>query len=95
MEWISVKDKLPSNTERWEEYIVCVERSHYPTSSYDIIDSPYSEEIVTTAQYDSQQKIWHLHWDEQLNALIDIEDSPLNGDYVTHWMALPEAPSGN
>ena len=93
MGWISVKDRLPPNTERWEEYIVCVERSHYPTSSYDVIDSPYSEEIVTTAQYDSSQKIWHLFWDEQLNALLDIEDSPLNGDYVTHWMTLPEVPN--
>lgn len=95
MEWVNVKDNLPPNTEQWKEYIVCVERSCYPTSSYDVIDSPYSEEIVVTARYDSQQKIWHLCWDEQLNALLDIEDGPLNGNYVTHWMPLPEVPSGN
>lgn len=92
MNWISVKDSLPPNTEQWKEYIVCVERSHWPTSTYDMVDAPYSEEIVTTAKYDSQQKIWHLRWDEQLNALLNIDDSPLNGDYVTHWMVLPEIP---
>ena len=27
-----------------------------------------------------------------LNALMDIEDSPLNGSFVTHWMPLPSAP---
>ena len=89
-EWIDVKDALPPEKEHWKEYIVCVERSHYPTSTYDIIDSPYSETIITTAKYDSQQKIWHLQWDEQLNALMDIDDSPLNGDYITHWMPLPK-----
>ena len=89
-EWIDVKDALPPEKEHWKEYIVCVERSHYPTSTYDIIDSPYSETIITTAKYDSQQKIWHLQWDEQLNALMDIDDSPLNGEYITHWMPLPE-----
>lgn len=92
MNWISVKDSLPPNTEQWKEYIVCVERSHWPISTYDMVDAPYSEEIVTTAKYDSQQKIWHLRWDEQLNALLNIDDSPLNGDYVTHWMVLPEIP---
>ena len=89
-EWICVQDELPPITDNFKEYIVCVMRSHYPTSTYDVVDSPYSEEIVTTARYDSQQKIWHLSWGEQLNALIDIEDSPLNGDYVTHWMPLPK-----
>lgn len=91
--WISVKDALPKPSEQWESYNVVVLRSHFPTSSYDICDSPYDEEFVTTAAYDSNQKIWHLDWDEQLNALIGIEDAPLNGDYVTHWMPLPEPPA--
>lgn len=91
-EWISVKDRMPERSAQWERYIVTVLRSHYPRSSYDICDAPYDEEFVTTAAYDSAQKIWHLDWNEQLNALIDIEDAPLNGDYVTHWMPLPEPP---
>ena len=91
-EWISVKDKLPEKHECWHRYNITVMRSHYPTSSYDLCDEPYEEKIVTTAAYDSNQKIWHLDWDEQLNALIDIDDAPLNGDFVTHWMPLPEPP---
>lgn len=90
--WVSVEERLPENSECWETYIVTVNRSHWPTSSYDSCDAPYDETFVSTAKYDSKQKIWHLDWDEQLNALIDIENAPLNGDYVTHWMPLPEPP---
>lgn len=91
-EWVSVEERLPKNSECWETYIVIVNRSHWPTSSYDPCDAPYDETLVSTAKYDSKQKIWHLDWDEQLNALIDIENAPLNGDYVTHWMPLPAPP---
>ena len=42
------------------------------------------------ANYHVSQKIWHLESDEQLNALIDIEDAPLNGDYVIAWQPLPQ-----
>ena len=96
-EWISGTERLPGREKKlepWKKYNVVVLRSHWPTSSYDLCDAPYDEEIVTTASYDSEQKIWHLDWGAQLNALIDIEDSPLNGDYVTHWMPLPEPPKG-
>lgn len=92
MEWNSVKDGLPKQKENFERYIVTVLRSHCPTSTYDSCDSPYDEEFVTTASYDSEQKIWHLDCEECLNALIDIEDSPLNGDFVTDWMLLPKPP---
>lgn len=87
MEWISVQEDLPKKS---GHYIVTVLRSHWPTSDYDICDSPYDEEFVTTASYDSEQKIWHLDFDEYLNALISIDDAPLNGDFVTDWMELPK-----
>ena len=96
-EWIPVTERLPGREgklEPWKAYNVVVLRSHWPTSSYDLCDAPYDEKIVTTARYDSEQKIWHLDWGAQLNALIDIEDSPLNGDFVTHWMPLPQPPEG-
>lgn len=91
--WISATERLPKQSDKWETYIVNVIRSHYPTSPYDSCDAPYTEDIVVSAMYDSKQKIWHLEWDEQLNALIDIDDSPLDGDFVSHWMPLPEPPS--
>lgn len=91
--WISVSDELPPVRKdgNFNEYLVIVQRSHFPTSSYDLCDVPYSETFVTAACFDSVQKIWHIiGWNEDLNALIPIEDSPLNGDYITHWMELPE-----
>lgn len=91
-EWISTEDRLPEDSECWGTYIVTVNRSRWPTSSYDICDAPYDEQLVASAQYDSKQKIWHLPWDEQLNALIQADDAPLNGDFVTHWMSLPKPP---
>lgn len=91
-EWVSVEERLPEDSECWRTYIVTVNRSHWPISSYDICDAPYDEQLVASAQYDSKQKIWHLPWDEQLNALIQADDAPLNGDFVTHWMPLPEMP---
>ena len=90
-EWVSVEERLPEDSECWRTYIVTVNRSHWPTSSYDICDAPYDEQLVASAQYDSKQKIWHLPWDEQLNALIQAYDAPLNGDFVTHWMPLPKS----
>lgn len=90
--WISVKDRFPKseNGQKWVSCIVSVIRSHYPTSTYDVCDSPYDEEIVMHAHYDVSQKIWHLECDEQVNALMDIEDAPLNCDYVIAWQQLPE-----
>ncbi len=93
--WVSVDERLPKPERKysWEPCLVTVLRSHFPTSSYDPCDAPYTEQLVTTAMYDAIQKIWHLDCDEQLNALMSIDDSPLNGDYVTHWMPLPEPPA--
>lgn len=90
--WIPVSERLPEceNKYGWVSCIVSVIRSHYPTSTYDICDSPYDENIVMHANYHVSQKIWHLESDEQLNALMDIEDAPLNGDYVIAWQQLPE-----
>ena len=90
--WIPCSERLPEcdNKYGWVSCIVSVIRSHYPTSSYDFCDSPYDEDIVMHADYHVSQKIWHLECNEQLNALIDIEDQPLNGDYVIAWQPLPE-----
>lgn len=89
-EWISVKDRLPKNRDIWGRYIVCVLCSYF-----DVFGEPYDDKFVIQANYDSNQKIWHLDFEdykEQLNALIDIDDAPVEGHYVTHWMPLPEPP---
>lgn len=90
--WIPCSERLPEceNKYGWVSCIVSVIRSHYPTSTYDICDAPYDENIVMCANYNVSQKIWHLDCDEQLNALIDIEDAPLNCDYVIAWQPLPQ-----
>lgn len=90
--WIPCSDRLPrpKGDSCWARCIVSVMRSHYPTSTYDICDAPYDEEYVMYANYDAEQKIWHLDSDEQVNALISIEDAPLSGDCVIAWMPLPE-----
>lgn len=92
--WVSVNDKLPKQEkENYSEYLVVVVRSYWPTSSYDPIDSPYEEEYTTVAMYDSVQKLWHLERSEVvLNALLTVDDAPVNGEYITHWMPLPEPP---
>lgn len=87
MEWISVKDELPKKS---KEYIVIVNKSYLALLDDDVSDVPSIEMIVTTASYDSIQKIWHLSCGEYLNALTDIEDDSFNGDFVVKWMSLPE-----
>ena len=94
--WIPCSEQLPKSEDKYG-YVKCnvtVIRSHYPTSSYDICDEPYDEYFVADAMYDVSQKIWHLGEHTQLNALIDIEDLPLNCDYVIAWMPLPEPYKG-
>lgn len=95
-EWIPVSKRLPESKDKyaWFKCNVTIMRSHWPTSSYDVCDSPYDEFFVTEAMYDTCQKIWHIGDTECLNALIDIEDSPLNGDYVIAWQDLPEPYKG-
>lgn len=96
-EWIPVSERLPQADEGEHGFVSCnvtIMRNHWPTSSYDVCDSPYDEYFVVNAIYDTSQKIWHLNDSCQLNALLDIEDSPLNGDYVIAWMPLPEAYMG-
>lgn len=93
-QWISVTERLPVAEDKygWVNCIVTVLESRFPTSSYDYIDAPESREIVLPAMFDCAQKIWHVG-ETAVNALMDIEDSPLNGWYVTHWMPLPESPA--
>ena len=96
-EWIDVKESLPKATDKygWVPCIVTVLESRYPTSPYDNVDSPYDQEFVSSALFAAHQNLWHIRREEAgmtLNALIGIEDAPLNGYCVTHWMPLPGTP---
>lgn len=91
--WISVKDKLPKAEDvyGWVSCTVTVMES----VSNPFTDEPYDRKFVSTAVFDTEQKIWHVGRDESsevlVNALLNMEDAPLTGYYVTHWMPLPIA----
>ena len=91
--WIPVSEQLPKPEDEygWIDCIVTVIESKWPRSSYDVVDAPESRELILPAKFDCFQKIWHVA-ECAVNALIDIEDAPLNGWAVTHWMHLPEPP---
>lgn len=82
--WISVEDKLPEKSETWKEYLIAMFTPYF------------SDCLVTTAMYDSRQKIWHLNVfgeEETINATIlpcDVENGEI---IITHWMPLPEPPA--
>lgn len=83
-DWISVQDKLPEKSDAWKEYLIA-------------IFTPYTDRcLVTTAMYDSYQKIWHLSLlgeENTINAIIspcDVENGEI---IITHWMPLPKPPS--
>lgn len=91
--WISVKDKLPEAEDEygWVNCTVTVMES----VSNPFTDEPYDRKFVSPAVFDTEQKIWHIGRDKEsevlANALLGIEDAPLNGYYVTHWIPLPIA----
>lgn len=93
MRWVPVTERLPEPKDEygWVDCIVTVMESRWPRSTYDVIDAPESRELIFHAKFDCFQKIWHVA-ESAVNALIGIEDAPLNGWTVTHWMPLPRGP---
>lgn len=93
MRWVPVTERLPEPKDEygWVDCIVTVMESRWPRSTYDVIDAPESRELIFSAKFDCFQKIWHVA-ESAVNALIGIEDAPLNGWTVTHWMPLPRGP---
>lgn len=93
MQWVPVMERLPEPKDEygWVDCIVTVMESRWPRSTYDVIDAPESRELIFPAKFDCFQKIWHVA-ESAVNALIGIEDAPLNGWTVTHWMPLPRGP---
>ena len=95
LKWSLVTDGLPTDSEKCESYLVKVCESHWPTSSYDPCDAPYSTEYVDVARYDSDQKLWYIGSpDITLNALLMPDNAPLNGMCVLAWAEMPSAEVG-
>jgi hypothetical protein len=91
--WVHIKQvsDLPRKCGR---YNVCLVTSHHPTSTYDSCDFPYEDEIVTSAYYDNEQKLWILCEECTVNAmLIVLDDTPMNGQYISHWCEFPLSPN--
>lgn len=91
--WISVKDKLPQAEDAYGRVsctVTVVESVSNPFTA-----ETYDRKFVSPAVFDTEQKIWHIGRDEAgevlTNALLGIEDAPLTGYYVTHWMPRPIA----
>ena len=87
--WIPVSERLPKDSEAQIEYTVRVLGWYCALEG----DPEASEtwEYVTTAMYDSDNKLWVMRG-STLNALMGIKDKPRCGDFITHWMPLPEPP---
>ena len=91
--WISVKDKLPQAEDAYGRVnctVTVMESVSNPFTA-----ETYDSKFVSPAVFDTEQKIWHIVRDEAsevlTNALLGIEDAPLTGYYVTHWMPRPIA----
>ena len=92
LKWTPVTEGLPKDSEKYESYLVEVCESHWPTSSYDSCDAPWSREYVDVARYDPDQKLWHIGSPEiTLNALLMPDEAPLNGLCVFAWAEMPGA----
>lgn len=88
--WISVEGgNLPPKTSREQAYKRYIVRVVCENSNF------FTKPFVTTALYDDYQKIWYLDEGVYLNALCDVDGTPLGDDYITHWMPLPEQPTAS
>ena len=91
--WTSVKDKLPQAEDAYGRVSCTV--TVMESVSNPFTDETYDRKFVSPAVFDTEQKIWHIVRDEAsevlTNALLGIEDAPLTGYYVTHWMPRPIA----
>lgn len=91
--WNGVKDKLPKAEDAYGRVSCTV--TVMESVSNPFTDEPYDRKFVSPAVFDTEQKIWHIGRDKEsevlANALLGIEDAPLTGYYVTHWMPLPIA----
>lgn len=70
------------------EYIVLIH------SVYDFLGEPDEREIVKSAFFHFEQKVWEVTPYEYLNALLPIFDlfDTMTTDYISHWMSMPDRP---
>ena len=89
--WISVDEGLPEKQGYGRDVKCNVILVHSQTEwGFNEPPSTWEKEIVYSALFDTEQKIWHiLEEGIHLNAIINPDDLPADYDYISFWMYAP------
>lgn len=95
--WIPVSERLPEAEDGsgWANCVVTCLEPRWLREAHDIANVPKECKFVASARFDTDQKIWYIDiygTDMIVNAMIPIDNIPLNDYYVTHWMPFPGLP---
>ena len=91
MEWISVKEKLPTPTTLDDAPTVLItDGKNISTGWYE-----HEPELEEDGRFFPEEKLWHDHgyWNDL--GLGCLKKDMSNWPIVTHWMPLPEPPKGD
>lgn len=89
--WIDAKESLPEK-QGYGNFVKCNVILVHCQTNWSFAEPPetFEKEIVYSALFDIEQKIWHIQEEHLfLNALIDPDDLPADSDYVSFWMYAP------
>lgn len=89
--WIDAQTSLPEK-QGYGNMVKCNVILVHSQTEWSFTEAPqtWEKEIVYSALFDTEQKIWHIPEEcLHLNALIDPDNLPADCDYVSFWMYLP------
>lgn len=81
MQWISVKDKLPTDLD------TCA-------LDYFLVYGLSGTALIGIAQYDKDDKRWYFMDDNKVGVNTCLGPYPFDDKNITHWMPLPNSPEG-
>lgn len=90
-EWIDARKSLPEK-QGYGNFVKCNVILVQCQTTWDFVYPPetFEKEIVYSALFDVEQKIWHIQEEHLfLNALIDPDNLTADGEYVSFWMYAP------